>query len=479
MKGHNYLLPTVVALIVLVFSVNTSSIWIDEMLTYQVVHKSSFSEMFAGIWNAHGANGGMPLYFMLEWIWTQVFGYGEIGLRSLNIPFAIIYFIVSWQIVNKAQAPSLFCILFFLNPLFIYYMNEARPYVLLLSIGNIFTYLLFFGNLNSYKTLVKLHFSFLLGFLTHMMFVFIMLMYVVWCIHLIQRKKLAIKRQLSALSLFIIPYSGILYYYINIMAGAGEIGGIGTLTPDWKASILQIIYYFAGFGGLGLSRNDLRSMFFSHLSWGQITCLVVLFSGYFILFLYIIKNHLWRNKHLVTVFLSGFIAFGAFCIVNIIFKTRFWERHIIYLLPILLLLLCYLLHLMITSKNARYKISTISIICLTAISGLRTMFDEYYAKEDYKGVATYIKETKNALFLLQGDPLIYQYYGVNLNDSKIRLINNMSRADLDKISLPKDDAIVIVLSSREEFDSGKLYGSLYQAKNSQYNSFQIVPYSMP
>ncbi|MCC8145881.1 MAG: hypothetical protein LIO93_05465 [Bacteroidales bacterium] len=473
MKKSNYVFPIIAVLIALTFSINKSSIWIDEMLTYQVMHGKSFSEMLSSVWNSHNANGGMPLYFVFEWMWTQLFGYTEIGLRSLNIPFAIIYLIVSWYMICKIKAPSWFCVLFFFNPLFIYYMNEARPYIMLLCIGSIYTYLLFYRNLNDYKTLFWLHFTFLIGLLTHMMFGFIILMYLVECIRLIRLRKLDFKKHLSVLGGFAIPYIVILYHYMKVMTGAGEIGGVGGLTANWKASIIQIVYYFAGFGGLGLSRNDLRSMILSQLSWIHITCILLMVFGYLTLFLYVVKNKLWKDKHLVAIFLPGFIAFGGFCIINILFHTRFWERHIIYLLPVLLILLCYILKSMFFSKKMIYRGGAVLIVSLTALSGMRTMFDKYYEKEDYKSVSAYIKNQKeDSIFLLQGDSLIYNYYGIDFKDSQFRMINNANVDDLNKISQEEGVPLVLVLSSRKEFDSGGLYYKL--SGKDKYNSFRIV-----
>lgn len=477
LEKSNYLFPIIVALIALIFSINKSSIWIDEMITYEVVHENSFSKMLLSVWNAHNANGGMPFYFILEWIWTQFFGYSEIGLRSLNIPFAIIYFIASWIMIRKTKTPSWFCVIFFLNPLFIYYMNEARPYVLLLCFGSIYTYLLFYRDLNNYMTLFWLHFLFLIGLLTHMMFVFIMIMYLVQCIRLIRLKKLDFKKHLIVLIPFVIFYMAVLYHYMIVMTGAREIGGDGVLIPNWKASIIQIIYYFAGFGGLGLSRNDLRSMLFTQLSWVHIICVVLMALGCLILCWYVIKNKLWKDKRLICIVLPGFVAFAGFCILNILFQTRFWERHIIYLLPVLLLLLSYILKSMITFRNLIYRVGAILVISMTMVSGLRTMFDKYYQKEDYKGVSTYIKSTKEDVFLLQGDSLIYTYYGIDLNEPKFQMINNVNSEDLNKISSEKGSPLFLILSSRGEFDLGGLYYMPYKTSDIRYNSFRIVQYN--
>ena len=479
MKKNNYLLPIITAIIALLFSINNSSIWIDEMITLRAIHEKSFSEMFSNILNSHNANGGMPLFFIIEWTWTQLFGYSEIGLRSLNILFAIIYFIVSWRIIKETKSPSWFCVLFFLNPIFIYYMNEARPYIILLCIGSIYTYLLFFRDLNNYKTLLLLHLTFLAGLLTHMMFGFIILMYLAQCVHLIRLKKLDLKKHLSVFGAFIIPYIIVLYHYMNVMTDANEIGGSEVLAPNWKASIIQIVYYFLGFGGLGLSRNDLRSMLFSQLTGVQITFIALMLFGYLSLFLYIIKNKIWKDKYSVSIFLIGFVTFGGFCIINILFKTRFWERHIIYLLPILLILLCGILKSMIDSKKMFYRAGAILIISLSTISGLRIMFDKYYEKEDYKGVVSYVNETKEGMFFFQGDSLIYNYYGIDFNNPKFQMVNNFEIEDLNNHSntSKENTPLFLILSSRKEFDLGGLYHKTYESSDVKYNSFRIVQYN--
>lgn len=472
------LFPIAIALFVIIFSVNQSSLWIDEMITYQIINKGSFSEMFSNVWNAHNANGGMPLYFILEWGWTQLFGYSEIGMRSLNIPFAIIYLASAWFITRKTEAPSWVSALFLFHPVFLFYMNDARPYILLLSMGSVFTYLLFYGNLNKTKTLLALHFTFLMGLMSHMMFAFIILLYFVHSISLIKEKKFDIKKNLTIFGAFAIPYLAILGYYMYLMTGADELGGVSELAPNWKASIIQIIYYFTGFGGLGLSRNGLRSMDFSQLSVTHLAGIALMALGYLTLVVYFIKNKLWKDKQIQNISLAVLLTFAIFCIANIILKTRFWERHIIYLLPATILLLSCILKSMFTSSKILYKAGAIAIICLMMVSGIRTIFDEYYGKEDYKGVANYVKETKNTAFFLQGDSLIYRYYGIDFEkNTQIRMINHLQKEELG--DLKTEDAVpsFLVLSGRNDFDSGELYKTYAtQPDEKIYNSFRIVKY---
>ena len=75
-----------------------------------------------------------PLYYLLSWAWSQPFGTGEVGLRSLSalvgtlmIPAA---FLAGRELLT-ARA-GLFCAwLVALNPLLVYYSQEARSYILM------------------------------------------------------------------------------------------------------------------------------------------------------------------------------------------------------------------------------------------------------------------------------------------------------------------------------------------------------------
>ena len=55
------------------------SFWYDEMLTASLVRRG-FTEMLAHLTDdAHP-----PLYYVLAWLWINVAGSGEVGLRSLS-----------------------------------------------------------------------------------------------------------------------------------------------------------------------------------------------------------------------------------------------------------------------------------------------------------------------------------------------------------------------------------------------------------
>ncbi len=75
-----------------------------------------------------------PLYYLLSWAWSQPFGTGEVGLRSLSallgtlmIPAA---FLAGRELLT-VRAGLFAAALVALNPLLVYYSQEARSYVLM------------------------------------------------------------------------------------------------------------------------------------------------------------------------------------------------------------------------------------------------------------------------------------------------------------------------------------------------------------
>ncbi len=81
-----------------------------------------------------------PLYYLLAWLWSQPFGLGEVGLRSLSallgaatVPFA---YLAGKELVSR-QAGLIACWLVAVNPFLIFYSQEARSYALVALLGTI------------------------------------------------------------------------------------------------------------------------------------------------------------------------------------------------------------------------------------------------------------------------------------------------------------------------------------------------------
>ena len=105
------------------------SFWLDELVTVSLVRRG-FSDMLGAI---PGSEATPYVYYILAWVWTRVFGFGEAGLRSLSavagtatipVAYAAGTAFVSRRIGLIAAA------LVAVNPFLVWYSQEARAYAL-------------------------------------------------------------------------------------------------------------------------------------------------------------------------------------------------------------------------------------------------------------------------------------------------------------------------------------------------------------
>ena len=106
------------------------SLWLDEAITARVVRQYGLGEivkMFSVV-DFHP-----PLYYWILKLWTGVFGLGEISLRMPSVVFGVITVWLVYQLGKeiKNEKTGLGAgILTAVNPLLIYYSQEARMYSL-------------------------------------------------------------------------------------------------------------------------------------------------------------------------------------------------------------------------------------------------------------------------------------------------------------------------------------------------------------
>src|SRR5437868_8258962 len=75
-----------------------------------------------------------PLYYMVAWVWARIFGYGEVGLRSLSALAGVLTVPVAYGLGAKLCTRRVGLVLGALtasSPLLIWYSQEARSYQLL------------------------------------------------------------------------------------------------------------------------------------------------------------------------------------------------------------------------------------------------------------------------------------------------------------------------------------------------------------
>jgi mannosyltransferase len=103
----------------------------DEVITAMRVIPGSFSHMLHEV---RVSESNPPLYYALAWAWAKVFGRGEFELRSLSALFGVAVVPVAYLIGRELASRRTGLILaafVAVNPMLIWYSQEARSYALL------------------------------------------------------------------------------------------------------------------------------------------------------------------------------------------------------------------------------------------------------------------------------------------------------------------------------------------------------------
>ncbi len=107
----------------------------DESFTVGIVINGSFGHMLRTIPRTESSP---PLYYILAWLWSKVFGLGPVGIRSLSALFGSLVVPVAYFIGRRFGSPraGLYAALFVaVDPLLVWYSQEARTYALLALLG--------------------------------------------------------------------------------------------------------------------------------------------------------------------------------------------------------------------------------------------------------------------------------------------------------------------------------------------------------
>ena len=108
--------------------------WRDEAVTVQLARRS-FGGMLEAIPHSEGTP---PLYYVLAWLWTRLFGSSEAGIRSLSalagtIAVLVVY-AIGVELVSHRVALAA-ALLAAVNPLLVWHSQDARSYGLFTLLG--------------------------------------------------------------------------------------------------------------------------------------------------------------------------------------------------------------------------------------------------------------------------------------------------------------------------------------------------------
>jgi mannosyltransferase len=128
---------TALGLAVRFASLDVQSYHHDEVITAARVLPGSFADMLGEV---KTSESNPPLYYVLAWGWAKLFGTDEVGLRSLTALFGAatvpVAYCIGRELANR-RAGLIIAAIVAVNPMLIWYSQEARSYALLVFFGTL------------------------------------------------------------------------------------------------------------------------------------------------------------------------------------------------------------------------------------------------------------------------------------------------------------------------------------------------------
>lgn len=413
--------------VILLLSVNNWSLWLDEAITVEMYSVGSFTELIGQFSAYNGSEVQMPGWITFMWAWIKLFGNSEYALRSSNFLFIAILLIYAYNTLRHGELTTkelrimwISLALTALSPFVLYNMNEARCNIPMFAIAFICTLSAWrFTKTHNQSDLLTCIVWFTIGYVFNMLFGFmaISLLTIVWSKTSGASARKTLKTNKITIALCLLAFIAASIYYLATIfvenkGGQIERPGIG--------NIGHVFYEFMGFNGLGPNKNALRESSDKIAMLANFAPQIAVFAiCYIAIFYYSLKAFL-QTKKINRFFLAFAIGFAAFFAAAFIIKFRFWSRHLFFLYPLWILFMGYCIDYFAEKSSKPIKwIVMAAFTCTLIISSYNIAFNNYYKKENVKGLVSKCKEIRNSRekIFWSESPQLPKYY--NLKDSLI------------------------------------------------------------
>ena len=248
--------------LLLALGITRQSLWIDESYVAWIVARDDLLSMYHSAIALHLGDALMPFYMLGMFVWTQAFGASELLLRLANLPFAVL-FAAAMTALSAHLGRRWLWLPFLASPFLVFYMNEARAYMAVISLASVATVALLLyaeGQGTPRATVAICLTSCVLAFGVHMYSAFFLGSLVIFAglevlNSLSERQRWRqdwLKPLLISLPFFLLVAAYDVYSFLH-----GSRGMKGS--ASWK-NLAFAFYEFLGFAGLGPPRNDLRAI---------------------------------------------------------------------------------------------------------------------------------------------------------------------------------------------------------------------------
>ncbi len=457
----------------LCLAISNQSLWIDEGVAVWLASQSSVRGLFSTLNRLNTSDPQMPLYLLYMWVWTRLFGTGEIALRASNIPFALLLSCaLSWASYRLLRSRVLW-LLVGLSPFLWVYMNEARPYIPIAGCSTVSVlaakaYLADrerYGRTAPWICIV----SFLLLCGSYMLGVFLGAAILVFLALEAQRKRIDWKLILKEWKLPVItqvPFFLLLglYFLLTLLRGSGGARGFSGL-----GNIAFALYEFLGFSGLGPPRNELRAHpdLTTLLPYWPWLCIGIL-AGLGLIFIASQALRLRRQRSELVSLVASLGVGGALMVVaSILAKFQFWGRHWAPLFPLFILSVALLLSAKLPGRHSRLvqMASFVMLLIAWTVSDVRLRLMPRYQKDDYRlaaEIALADRRSLGATIAWVADSATAQYYGLKAEETEMPVhwpvrgqavfAANWSEPKVEKLVSGRIAPLILVFSKPDLYD---------------------------
>lgn len=406
---------------ILALAITRQSLWIDEAWTaWFAAHANILSVLHALAW-AKGSDAQMPGYLLYMHAWVTLFGRSEPALRFANLPFAVLLLSsLSWVSVVLLKRPYAWTVVI-LSPFLWFYMDEARPYVLLMAVSSVvaaavLAYRMEPPRYHRAGPWVAMA-SFTAAFASYALAAFLAPTVLLFLVVSTQRRWRQLGSDWVRPVLAFFPFIGTIsgYYVWTVLRGSGGARGEAGLK-----NIAYVFYEVFGFAGLGPPRNALRATggvglvaYWPWLLFGSIVVLSVLMTV-------ALASHRKLDRDFAVSVAVGFaIAILAYKFAHF----RFVGRHLASFFPFAFIALLMNTHMQ-NEHRRRIVAGAFILLAITwAVSDARLVLLPDYGKEDYRTAAAVAIEHAT----LSGRPILWAadeagayFYGVKTDDDSHR-----------------------------------------------------------
>lgn len=484
-KVHFY---AILAFVILIFSVSTQSIDMDEAQTWDYARLHSATEVWAELRVDPNSESQMPLGMFAAWAWARIFGTSEVAMRSLNLLWVGVAIAALARVAKQISIPWL-PMLFAIQPFVWYSMDHARTPLMQMAGGSLLLACAaeVFAATPRWLTAVLLSSSgaiILCG--ASMLGVVPLIVFAASILVLARWKKMGLPKAAKitlVLTFGILVLLG-LYYISTLIRGAGGVK-LWVVSP---INVVFVAYEFLGYVGLGPGRQELRdsirSMAALPFFWIYMIGWLALTGAYAAVAGAAIKSWFTRLEcsptsampYLWVLCASVSLVSAAllYCLATAV-GFPFWGRHLAGTVPFVVAAIGGLIHWSLEGIWRRLgRVGASALVFLLVVACVFIRLAPFHRHDNYRAAVTAATRLSadGAQIWWAADKSGAEFYGLKFSDVRSGVNYAPNRTEV-----PDDLPNVLIISRPEAFDqfgiASKIAHSGSYKRSAKFQAFEI------